>query len=234
MTLTIFIALITELMLSLLLQIAIQWISGPLTLSEFGKLAYYMFFESWPEYTAAAYQYFLCHIYFRDKSHYQRTSRQLFFSQLSAKTVDHGSEIMSKKQLDDVKKEFDAKFGIIILAQLFSYLTFNAAMVILVRDKGHYLMAELPFFIKHTVLYLMSFSTICYVQSKMKAHTEILIRQILNADHNMSPGTLAWIRELEKHVPLTGCQQVTVEPSLLLHFTGSLISFTVLLIQFIY
>ncbi|KAI1286299.1 hypothetical protein HDE_11190 [Halotydeus destructor] len=188
--------------------------------------------ESWVDCAVASYIYFFCHIYFLDKSRDLQVWRRLRTHNMANKPVDYGYEIAAKKQLDDLKTTFDRKFGIILVNQLYAYLfSTTITLALKMRRSGETLMYELPYHLKYTIFSLTLFGFICYAQDKMKLRREALVRYLMTTDRNISPGTHALTTELSNQVPFTGLRQFTVEPSLLLAFIGSLISFTVLLLQ---
>ncbi|KAI1290827.1 hypothetical protein HDE_07788 [Halotydeus destructor] len=147
-------------------------------------------------------------------------------------SIDHVFEVMAKKKCDDVKTQFNDTFGIILLAQLSNFLVYTSAMIMVIRsDDTEKLYYEVFYYSKYLLLYLASFGTICYSQHLMKKRCEDSVRYIMSFDKKLSPATLALMTELTVQVPLTGMGQFTVEPRLLLNFSGSLVSFTVLFIQ---
>ncbi|KAI1290804.1 hypothetical protein HDE_07790 [Halotydeus destructor] len=221
------------LILLLLITLIASWITsyqhGP---NGIWNLIATTFIEPWPEFTTFAYHYYLCHVYFMDETSHQGMRDRLCKVRPRESPVDHAFEVMAKKKCDDIKTQFNHQFGIILLAQLSNFLIYTSAMIMLIRnDNTEKLYYEMFYYSKYLLLHLLSFGTICYVQHLMKKRCEDSVRYIMNSDKEITPGTLALITELTVQVPLTGMGQFTVEPRLLLSFSGSLVSFTVLFIQ---
>ncbi|KAI1290806.1 hypothetical protein HDE_07792 [Halotydeus destructor] len=225
----IFPALILLLLITMIANLVTSYRCGPYGI---WNLFVTTFIEPWPEFTTYAYHYYLCHVYFMDETSHQEMRDRLSKVRPRECSVDHAFEIMAKKKCDEVKTQFNDQFGIILLAQLSNLLIYTSAMIMLIRsDDTEKLYYEMFYYSKYLLLYLTSFGAICYVQHRMKKRCEDSVEYIMSLDKEISPGTLALMTELTVQVPLTGMGQFTVEPRLLLNFSGSLVSFTVLFIQ---
>ncbi|KAI1290925.1 hypothetical protein HDE_07787 [Halotydeus destructor] len=190
--------------------------------------------DLWPDFTVFVYQYFFVHVYYLNMTFHDEASRRYSRINKTSKRLNHGFEIMSKKRCDDATKQFDRYFGIIILAQLSYYLVNTAAMIVMASDTRLYgkdVVIELPYHLRYTLIFVASLATICFAQEKIRDWNDQLSRYAVSMDPKVGSGTHALTSELATQVPITGMGQFVVEPSLLLSFGGSMVSFTVLLIQ---
>ncbi|KAI1290824.1 hypothetical protein HDE_07786 [Halotydeus destructor] len=190
--------------------------------------------DLWPEYSVLAYHYVYLHVYYQHITYSDEAMKRYSELNKACRKPDYGSEILLKKQYIDVERRSHRYFGIILLAQLAYYLVNTAAIIVMVTNRGRYhedLQIEAQYHARYTVMFLISFAVICYTQAKMSDRNEQLVLYVLGMDQKVRSGTHALIDELASQATVTGIGQFSVQPSLLLKFSGSLVSFTVLLIQ---
>ncbi|KAI1290737.1 hypothetical protein HDE_07841 [Halotydeus destructor] len=190
--------------------------------------------DTWPDIIGAVYLNYFAYIYYLEKSYKETTLHRLSAAKMADSKIDYKREIVTRRAINAMKSKFDNLFNIIPAAALFFQFVYTAGFIVLYRNHkkdGHRFIRDLPFYTIYNTARLAGFILTCFYQDKMKANNKDLVDNVIAHEGRIRSETQALITEISTTIPLTGLGQFTIDWSLLASFAGSLLSYTVLLLQ---
>ena len=149
------------------------------------------------------------------------------------------SELIKLRQVRSMEDVFENLMNLLPACWLLNFLLFVSGYIVLIKTGNQALLIlESSFLVWLSIIHMVTFALIVQCQNRHRSNHEYLVDLLLT--HNVyeqrtcleSNTRVLLIRELNKRTYLTGLSQFDIKPSLFLSFVGSVISFSVLFIQF--